>query len=43
MAAGRADEDNPKATGFTKGEWGDVPIALDLDCGMVADTFGRPN
>ena len=40
MAADRADEENLKATSFTKGEWGDVPIALDLDYGLVAETFG---
>ena len=40
MAADRADEENLKATRFGKGEWGDVPIALDLGYGMVAETFG---
>ena len=40
MVADRADEENLKATGFTKGEWGDEPIALDLDYGMVVETFG---
>ena len=40
MAADRADEEILKATSFTKGEWGDVPIALAMDYGMVAETFG---
>ena len=40
MSADRADEENLKATGFQVGEWGDVPIALELDYGMVAETFG---
>ena len=40
MAADRADEENLKTTGFERGEWGDVPIALDMDYGMVAETFG---
>ena len=39
MAADRADEENLKATSCTKGEWGGVPIALDLDYDMVAETF----
>ena len=40
MAADRADEENLKATSFSKGEWGDGPIALEMDYGMVAETFG---
>ena len=40
MAADRADEENLKATSFERGEWGDVPIALDMDYDMVAEIFG---
>ena len=40
MAADRADEENLKATSFRKGEWGDVPIALEMDYCMVAETLG---
>ena len=40
MAANRADEENLKTTSFEKGEWGDMPIALDMDYGIVAETFG---
>ena len=40
MAANRADEENLKATSFSKGEWGDEPIALAMGYGMVAETFG---
>ena len=40
MSADRADEENLKATSFSKGEWGDEPIALEMDYGMVAETFG---
>ena len=40
MAADRADEENLKTTSFEKGEWGDMPITLDMDYGMVAETFG---
>ena len=36
----RADEENLKATSFSKGDWGDEPIALEMDYGMVAETFG---
>ena len=39
MSADRADEENLKATSFSKGEWGDEPIALEMDYGMVAETF----
>ena len=35
-----ADEENLKATSFSKGEWGDKPIALEMDYCMVAGTFG---
>ena len=40
MAADRVDEENLKATSFERGEWGDVPIALDMDYDMVAEIFG---
>ena len=40
MAADRADEENLKETSFGKGEWGDMPIPLAMDYGMVAETFG---
>ena len=40
MATDRADEENLKATSFTKGEWGDEPTALAMDYDMVAETFG---
>ena len=40
MSADRADEENLKTTSFSKGEWGDELIALEMDYGMVAETFG---
>ena len=40
MAADRTDEENLKATVFSKGEWGDEPIALAMNFSMVAETFG---
>ena len=40
MAADRADEENLKTTSFERGEWGDMPIAWDMDYGMVAKIFG---
>ena len=35
MAADRADEDNLKATSFGAGEWGDMPILLAVDYGIL--------
>ena len=40
MSADRADEENLKATSFSKGEWGDESIALEMDYDMVAEAFG---
>ena len=40
MPADRADEENLKTTSFSKGECGDEAIALEMDFGMVAETFG---
>ena len=40
MSADRADEENLKTTSFSKGEWGDALIALEMDYDMVAETFG---
>ena len=37
------DEENLKATNFEKGEWGDVPISLDINYGMVAERSQRPS
>ena len=40
MSADRADEENLKATSFTKGEWMEnEPIDLAMDHGLVAETF----
>ena len=42
MVVNRADEENLKTASFGKGEWGDMPIPLAMDYGMVAvaETFG---
>ena len=40
MSTDRADKENLKATSFSKGEWGDEPIALEMDYDMVAEAFG---